>query len=701
MATITASSNRSHCASYHQQGVSDFSHQVRASILRDTQKRLNTRNHADREQCPVWDAVQRINIPSSSLSLDDIRGSHVQRFDTHDGWYTAARDGSDDTTHWRDRLPVTKSWRERLYDAVRPHPDFSGAMIGAFQRMTKKRDYLTAISLVESANQRLSLPSLRLSSSDEELAESARVQSRRVMRLVAGVKDDDIAFDMVTDVLSGFGLSFDKAVIEAKTKAGELRALVNRACSDLWWRRQLRRKAALQVESVSRDLEMVHKGASAYCSGLTLARSRFRREQTRQVLNETIAYDVEDESVHFSLFELAGKSVSNPVVRRAEMFVRLRGFEQIAQECGHAAAFITLTAPSRFHAVSNGQANQKWLDAGRPSVLAAQDHLNGVFINIRRELDKSGIKMYGMRVVEPHHDGCPHWHLLVFAAKSDMKRIQEVHQRHALSDTPNERGAQKRRCTIEDINWSRGSAVGYVAKYLSKNIDGAHIDSDKDTELDGASAAERVCVWARTHGIRQFQFFGGPSVTVWRELRRIRQEFKEDDTLFADLTPTDHLTLENVRRAADASDWAAFCHAMGGVFVRRDQQVVKPHYHVPHIFDQLMDDYTPQTTRYGDKVTARVNGLMFHHVFLLTRFKTWKMESKQTYVTRQKRIMSDVVDIFDVLEREEEYRRMADDKYDEAMRYQERFEELVALSLCEEWEGKGECPPPALLDLCQ
>ncbi|WP_347369201.1 replication endonuclease, partial [Vibrio vulnificus] len=81
----------------------------------------------------------------------------------------------------------------------------------------------------------------------------------------------------------------------------------------------------------------------------------------------------------------------------------------------------------------------------------------------------------------------------------------------ALVDSPNEKGAKKRRFTSETIDFNRGSAVGYVAKYLSKNVDGQHIEKDRNSNLSGIEAAERVVTWARVNQIRQFQFIGGPS----------------------------------------------------------------------------------------------------------------------------------------------------------------------------------------------
>jgi hypothetical protein len=322
-----------------------------------------------------------------------------------------------------------------------------------------------------------------------------------------------------------------------------LEAIYKRTCCAIWWRRSLRRAHARHVEGAAISLGIVNKRGDKYVS----EESRVRRQQLAQrnagMLANQLATNEEGDT--YSLAELAALSVSNPAIRRGELMVRIRGLEELASEAGHVAEFVTLTCPSRMHSTlsGSGERNPRF-DGTLPR--DAQDHLRNVWALARSAFVRAGLRVYGLRVSEPHHDGCPHWHLLVFmpawcdgeAKRRAAPRFRAIMRRYALADSPSERGAWKHRVKLVSIDAAKGTAAGYVAKYVAKAVGDVDVDAAiaeygvsaentsglKDRADKGVSSMSPVAAWARTHGIRQFQFFGTPPVGLWRAVRRLSSD---------------------------------------------------------------------------------------------------------------------------------------------------------------------------------
>lgn len=332
------------------------------------------------------------------------------------------------------------------------------------------------------------------------------------------------------------GIAYPVAIDDAQAWA--------RAVDPAWWLRSLRREWARRFELASIRLGFVGAGIDPYITRESGNRQARRNEANAKLLRETDIVNVETKET-LNLAQAAQAGMGNKVNRRNELMTRIRGFQEVAEELGHKALFATFTTPSKYHAV--GGKNAKYAGA---SPRDAQAYLAKVWARMRAALARVGIEIYGFRVAEPHTDGCPHWHLLVFVAPDRMRELKRIIVRYALAEDGDEAGARKQRVKLVAMD-DRGSAAGYIAKYIAKNIDGVGVDGESigkhrayaESEdgqvrlrelsqevLAGSyggrelSPSERVCYWAQIWGIRQFQQVGGAPVGVWRELRRVEEK---------------------------------------------------------------------------------------------------------------------------------------------------------------------------------
>ena len=390
-------------------------------------------------------------------------------------------------------------------------------------------------------------------------------------------------------------------------KGDNLEPALNRMCCHRWWYRRIQILRLRKIETISRNIELVSRLRGTYASDYTIHVKRKQKERNRLYLASNFVRNQNGEI--FSLQNLADRSVSNPVVRRAELMVRIRGFEMVADHLRHIGEFYTLTTPSRMHACLHTGAINPRHDG--TTTLEAHQYLTHLWGLIRAELDRKDIRHYGFRVVEPHHDGTPHWHFLLFMPEKNRETVRRIMRHYALLDSGNEPGAQEHRFKAVPIDPDKGSAAGYIAKYIAKNIDGYALDCDSYGN-DAIQAAERITAWANTWGIRQFQQIGGPSVTVWRQLRK--------------LDKTNDPELEAIRQSATASDWAAFMLAMGNPETPHRLHAIKPFYDQSKQLNPMTGEvYSPALGRYGDIAPLRVSGIVWKGLSYSTKKHIWML----------------------------------------------------------------------------
>ena len=376
--------------------------------------------------------------------------------------------------------------------------------------------------------------------------------------------------------------------------------IVARMRDAAWWRRALRKRFQ-RVEHAAIVAGCVHRRASPYVSDETLRRFDRHGRRNAELLAELEAVNLSTGEV-LPLDQLAEHSLSNPANRRAAMMVCARGLEGYATERGFVGLFLTITCPSRMHArfEASGEANPAYDPASSPRV--AQRYLGNLWNSATRKLKHEGIRYFGLRTVEPHHDGTPHWHLLAFVEPGQVERFAEILREYALADSPDEPGAAERRFVAKRIDPAKGSAAGYIAAYVSKNTDGHGIEGDEESGRPANEGARRAVAWARVWRVRQFQFFGAGALTPYRELYRLDRIPEALEALLGDPW-----------RAVKAKDYRAFLAA-------RDARGLR----LGVLYEAV------QSTRYPGEEAKRVRGIVCHGDAgpfpLITRPDTWAVQ---------------------------------------------------------------------------
>lgn len=393
-------------------------------------------------------------------------------------------------------------------------------------------------------------------------------------------------------------------------------SFLKRLLDEQFWRMTFRRVLPQLAETHARAMGLVSKTQGLYVSDYQVDARRRQVVRSREYLKSLMATN--EDGYSESVLKFADSTVSNPRNLYSELMVRMAGTERIAKTLGFTALFVTLTCPSRFHAIKligkrKALPNEKF-DGSTPA--DGQRYLTRYWALVRAQLHRQGIKAFGFRIAEPHHDGTPHWHLLLYVRPEDRealsKLLVEHYTREDQTELRNRRSGQlktSRRVKIKLLDPER-SATGYVAKYIAKNVDGCGSNGESIgmnfDGMDAPPAAQRVKAWASLWRIRQFQQIGGAPVTLYRELRRIAN---------LDSADFDSDVLDAAVAAADQGDWEAYEHVLGFGCPRKD-----------HPLEVTCDEEVPN--KYGELVRNKIVGVVDKKegLFIRSRLHEWTVE---------------------------------------------------------------------------
>lgn len=394
-------------------------------------------------------------------------------------------------------------------------------------------------------------------------------------------------------------------------------SLARMLCAD-WWYRKLWQMRCEWREEQLRAVCLVNRKASPYVSYEAVIHKREQRRKSLEFFQSHELVNADGDTLDME--DVVNASSSNPAHRRNEMMACVKGLELIAEMRGDCAVFYTITCPSRFHAtLNNGRPNPKWTSE---TVRQSSDYLVDTFAAFRKAMHKAGLRWYGVRVAEPHHDGTVHWHLLCFMRKKDRRTLTALLRKFAIREDRDELGNNTGpRFKSELINPRKGTPTSYIAKYISKNIDGRGLAKEisKETGKSLRDSAEHVSAWASLHRVQQFRFFGIPRRQAYRELRLLAgQAARAQCDKKAGAPVLENARLDAVLAAADAGCFATYIMKQGGVLVPRKHHLIRTAY-----------EFNDEPGTYGDH-GIRIYGIWSPIVEgrICTHAMKWKMVRK-------------------------------------------------------------------------
>ncbi|ENO9242994.1 replication endonuclease [Salmonella enterica] len=357
----------------------------------------------------------------------------------------------------------------------------------------------------------------------------------------------------------------------------QLKIAISKMLSVRFWSRHFRTFTRRWREHLYIVVGDVRCQRSVICSPQWVQHWLASRKRGREIMAET---DLEDEETGetLPLLSAVDASVSNNEKRRAEMLTRVKGLEELAaldhmsQDSDYVALFFTWTAPQQYHAwLETGRRNRKWNGA---SPRETQRYFTRTFKNFSTALTRRDIHIFGMHVTESHHDGTPHWHGILFVRREQEATLRDVFEGYANAENCSAhrpgKPPEQSQLMIKPVDKRMGSLTAYITKHICRNLEGcAPGGRDKETGRPWTELARHSAAWASLWGIKQFQFTGGPPVSVWRELRKLSDQKQADSVspVFGEL-----------HHAAGAGDWAEYTRLQGGLPAARKNLTMRTWY---------------------------------------------------------------------------------------------------------------------------
>jgi len=325
-------------------------------------------------------------------------------------------------------------------------------------------------------------------------------------------------------------------------------------------RRTIRREVRQAQAWLDCGLKMAGPGSPSV-SGFTLASCRQTWSRGRRWSAAMSVAFADGTSVPLAIVQDHARSG-----RRAQLYTVSKAMESEGLRREFQAFFVTLTLPGEYHSFCSGarapngtypdvHPNPDWNPKYGP--VAQWTELQGRWKSIRsRMADHHPLReWWGISVPEPHQDGTPHLHIMVWLPRTFEERGRTRQTAHVLRDilrdvSPDREGrmeiVRKRSEQWEKRTGKKSaSPASYVMKYVMMSLD------DAATQAERGEGAERHRAWASTRGLRRMRLVGvHGSLRIWQRL------WTADEVEYDAMPTTAQDAWDAMRRSEEIGDGA-------------------------------------------------------------------------------------------------------------------------------------------------
>lgn len=353
-----------------------------------------------------------------------------------------------------------------------------------------------------------------------------------------------------------------EAILGSKLLGDTVASQFSRCCNAAFWRRALVTRVARAREQVFLRLGLVGEHLEKYASDSNIDAREFQLRAQQNWMNNTFLTPKKKEgstdegAPDVSRIPLVNV-IQTPEARFAKLYSFLKAMEILGEESNLSSAMLTITLEPQWHS-NPCRGTKKW---NGKSPREAHQSFCKRWQAIVRDLHRKNIRLSGLRVVEPHLDACPHYHIwLLYRPEHEAQIMLGIMQyfpdrlkvvtadRSPANEVTHKRVIYINRsklvrraplpCTVKTrsqvefskINPYVCKGAGYVTKYLMMtlpvNFEGGEMvgslrNEDSDSSKKSGSL-ERVDSYRSIWGMNRGQLFGvAKCLTVWDQLRKM------------------------------------------------------------------------------------------------------------------------------------------------------------------------------------